>query len=82
MVLWELKSPAYMQGGAREGMELPCSFVFGGLQTLTTVVPSISVAVHSTSLSVSDELIGVQLAKFFTNVAVSWILLLVQAARL
>ena len=51
-------------------MELPCSFVFDGLYTLTTVVPSIFIVVHSTSLSVFDELIGVQLAECFTNVAV------------
>ena len=40
---------------------LLCSFVFGGYYSLTTVVPSISVAVHSTSLAVFDELIGVLL---------------------
>ena len=69
MVLWKLKFPAYMPEEAKAGMDLPRNFVFGGLYALTTVVPSIFVAVHSTSLSVFDELIGVQLAKFFANVA-------------
>ena len=71
MVLWELKSPAYMQGEAKAGMTLLCNFEFGGLYTLTTVVLSIYVAVHSISLSVFGKLIGVQLAELFTNVAVS-----------
>ena len=44
--------------------------LFGDLYTLTTAVPSISIAVHFTSPSVFDELIGVQPAGFFTNVAV------------
>ena len=70
MVLWKLKSPAYIQGEEKAGIELVFSFVFGGLYTLTTMVPSVSFVVHSTSLSVFDELIGVQLAEFFTNVAV------------
>ena len=86
MVVWELKSPAYrpIQGGARAGIKLPtgCSFVFACLYSLTTVVPSIFIAVHSISLTVFDELIGVHLAEFFTNVSVLWLLLLVQAARL
>ena len=84
MVLCELKSPAYIQGEAKAGMELPSSFVFDGLYTLTTVVFLISLSVHSTSLSVIDELIVVQLAEFFTNVAVPLVgqLLIVQAARL
>ena len=71
MVQWELKSLAYLQAEAKAGMELSCSFVFGGLYTLTTVVPSISFTVHSTSLSVFNELIGIQLMEFFLNVAVS-----------
>ena len=51
-------------------MELLYRFVFGGLYILTAAVPSISVAVHSTSLSIFDELIWIQLAEF-TNVAVA-----------
>ena len=80
MVLWEFQH--HIQGETKAGMELPCSFVFGDLYILSTVLPSISVAVHSTSLSVFDELIGIQQAEFFTNVAVPWKLLLVQAAKL
>ena len=36
-------------------MELSCSVAFGGSYTLTTVVPSIFIVVHSTSLSVFDR---------------------------
>ena len=72
MVLWELKSPAYV-GGEKAGMELPCSIVFGGLYTFTTAVPSISVAAHSTSQSGWDDAINLQLE----NVAIPWMLLFV-----
>ena len=61
MVLWELKSPAYMHGGAEAGMELPRSIVFGGLYTFSTAMPSISLAAHSTSQSGWDDAIYFQL---------------------